>query len=136
MPRANGILHALQLRDDGRGGRARRGRLGEIAQALGVDPKVVERPGAERRRRLQRMIDQAGLPMKSGALILGTLSLTGLVWLLGSSFLKMPYVVLVAALVAGSIPLLWVMRKRRQRIDRFEELLCPAQLPVPVNELP
>jgi len=84
--------------------------------------------------RLQRMIDQAGLPMKSGALILGMLSLTGLVWLLTSSFLKMPFVALVAALVAGSLPLLWVMRKRRQRIDRFEELL-PEGIDLVVNAL-
>ena len=84
--------------------------------------------------RLQLTIDQAGLPMKSGALILGMLSLAGLVWLLGSSLLKMPFVVLVAALVAGSLPLLWIIRKRLQRIDRFEELL-PEGIDLVVNAL-
>ena len=84
--------------------------------------------------RLQRTIDQAGLPMKSGALILGMLSLTGLVWLLGSSLLKMPFVVMVAALAAGTLPLLWIIRKRLQRIDRFEELL-PEGIDLVVNAL-
>jgi len=84
--------------------------------------------------RLQQMIDQAGLPMKSGALILGMLSLTGLVWLLASTFLKMPFVDVIVALLAGSLPLLWVMRKRRQRIDRFEELL-PEGIDLVINAL-
>ena len=84
--------------------------------------------------RLQQMIDQAGLPLKSGALILGMLSLTGLVWLLASTVLKMPFVDVIVALLAGSLPLLWVMRKRRQRIDRFEELL-PEGIDLVINAL-
>ena len=77
-------------------------------------------------RNLQRLIDQAGVPMKAGALVLGMLSLGGLAFLLVESFLNNLPLALVAALIGGSLPYLYIRRKRRKRQEEFESLLPEA----------
>lgn len=75
---------------------------------------------------LQRILDQAGLPMKAGALILGMLSLGGLLFLLVSSFLHYILLALVAAFIGGILPYLYVLRRRRKRKEAFDTLLPEA----------
>jgi len=77
-------------------------------------------------RSLQRMISDAGLPTKAGVLILGSLALGALVWFVTSTFLDVWWVAILLTIPATILPYLWVWRKRRQRIDRFEELLPEA----------
>jgi Flp pilus assembly protein TadB len=60
---------------------------------------------------LQRLIDQAGLPMKAGALVLGMLSLGGVVFLLVRYLLHNQLLALVMAFIGGILPYLYVRRK-------------------------
>ncbi len=113
----------------------------EIAYPLLRDDKLSEIPVMDRilsrfrfSRNLQRLIDQAGVPMKAGALILGMLSLGGLAYLLVSILLDSLLLALVAALVAGSLPYLYVRRRRRKRREEFESLL-PEAIDVMTNAL-
>ena len=85
-------------------------------------------------RHLQKLIDEAGLPIKAGALTLGSLSLAGLVWLVFSMRLAGPLLSILPAALACLAPYLWVVHKRHQRIDRFEELL-PEAIDLVVNAL-
>jgi tight adherence protein B len=75
---------------------------------------------------VQRLIDQAGLPMKAGALILGMLSLAGVAFLLVQNFLQNLLFALVAAFVGGILPYLYVRRRRRKRKEEIEALLPEA----------
>jgi tight adherence protein B len=75
---------------------------------------------------LQRLIDQAGLPMKAGALVLAMLSLGGLAFLLVQNFLHSSLLGLVAAFVGGILPYLYVRRKRRKRKEEIDALLPEA----------
>ncbi|MBI3873213.1 MAG: type II secretion system F family protein [candidate division Zixibacteria bacterium] len=85
-------------------------------------------------RRLQEYIDQAGLPIRAGALILASLSLAsvaglGATLLTGSRFLG-----IVLVLVVVPLPFFWLTWRRAKRIDRFEELL-PEAIDLTVNAL-
>ncbi len=113
----------------------------EIAYPILRDDKLSEIPTMNRilsrfrfSRDLQRLIDQAGVPMKAGALVLGVLSLGGLAFLLVTTFLDSLLLALVAALVFGSLPYLYVRRRRRKRRDEFESLL-PEAVDVMTNAL-
>lgn len=75
---------------------------------------------------LQRLIDQAGVPMKAGALVLAMLSLGGLVFLLILNFLNNLFFALVAAIILGSLPYHYVRRRRRKRREEFESFLPEA----------
>jgi tight adherence protein B len=77
-------------------------------------------------RNLQRLIDQAGLPMKAGALVLGMLSLGGLVFLLVLNLLDNLLVASVAAFIGASLPYLYVLRRVRTRREEFDSLLPEA----------
>lgn len=83
---------------------------------------------------LQKLIDEAGLPIKAGTLTLGTLSLVGLVWLIFSTRITGDLLSIIPAAVSGLIPYSWVVVKRRKRIDRFDELL-PEAIDLIVNAL-
>lgn len=72
---------------------------------------------------LQRLIDQAGIPMKAGALVLGMLSLGGLVFLLVLNFLDSILFALPAGLATSILPFIYVRRKKRKRQEEFESLL-------------
>lgn len=74
----------------------------------------------------QQLIDQAGLPMKAGALILGMLSLGGFMFLLVLNFLGNSLLAIVAAFIGGIMPYLYVHRRRRQRKEEFDALLPEA----------
>lgn len=75
---------------------------------------------------LQRLIDQAGVPMKAGALILGMLSLGGLLFLLVLSFLDSILLALAAGLAAAILPYIYVRRQKTKRQREFESLLPEA----------
>lgn len=75
---------------------------------------------------LQRLIDQAGLPMKAGALILGMLSLAGVMFLLARNLLHNQLLALVAAFIGGILPYLYVRRRRRKRKEEIDALLPEA----------
>ena len=75
---------------------------------------------------LQHLIDQSGIPMKAGALVLGMLSLGGLVFILVLHFLNISLIALVSGLIAGSLPYFYVRKKRKKRQEEFESLLPEA----------
>jgi tight adherence protein B len=85
-------------------------------------------------RNLQQLIDESGVPTKAGTLILGMLSLGGLVVLLVDARWHNPLLALIPGIVVGSIPYFWVVRRRRSRINRYEELL-PEAIDLIVNAL-
>jgi tight adherence protein B len=73
--------------------------------------------------RLQTLLEQAGLRWKVARLVHGCLALflAGFVmcWYFPRGLLRA--VAVPAALAAGSVPLLYVFRKRRKRLQKFEE---------------
>lgn len=83
---------------------------------------------------LQRLIDQAGVPMKAGALVLGMLSLGGLIFLLVLSFLDSILLALAAGLAATILPYIYVRRRRTTRRQDFESLL-PETIDMIANAL-
>jgi tight adherence protein B len=74
----------------------------------------------------QRLIDQAGLPMKAGALVLGMLSLGGLLFLLTLNFSDNLFLALVGAFIGGSLPYVYVRKRIRTRKEEFDALLPEA----------
>jgi tight adherence protein B len=105
----------------------------EMVYAILRDDKLSEIPVINRilskfrfSRDLQRLLDQAGLPMKAGALVLGVLSLGGLIFLLVLSFLDSALLGLAAGLAASSLPYIYVRRKKKKRQQEFESLLPEA----------
>ncbi len=74
--------------------------------------------------RIQELIEQAGLRWRPARFIHGCLALFlagfGVVWLAAPSNLRL--LAYVVGLGAASLPLLYVLRKRRARLRRFEEL--------------
>ena len=75
---------------------------------------------------LQRLIDQAGIPMKAGALVLGMLSLGGLLALLVGFYVDNLLLTAAVGLVGAGAPLLYVRRKKAKRTLQFESLLPEA----------
>jgi tight adherence protein B len=75
---------------------------------------------------LQRLIDQAGIPMKAGVLLLGMLSLGGLIFLLVLSFLNNILLSMATGVAAASLPYIYVRRRRMGRQRGFEALLPEA----------
>jgi len=105
----------------------------EIIYPLLRDDKLSEIPTINRilskfrfSQNLQRLIDQSGIPMKAGALVLGMLSLGGLVFILVLHFLNISLIALVCGLIGGSLPYLYVRKKRKKRQEEFESLLPEA----------
>ncbi len=85
-------------------------------------------------RRLQDHIDQAGLPIRAGALILASLSMASVAGLAISLVTGGKLLGVLVALITIPIPYFWVMWRRAKRIDRFEELL-PEAIDLTVNAL-
>ena len=105
----------------------------EVVYPILRDDKLSEIPTINRilskfrfSQNLQHLINQSGVPMKAGALILGMLSLGGLAFLLVQNFLNNLPLALVAALIGVSLPYLYIRRKRRKRQEEFESLLPEA----------
>jgi tight adherence protein B len=113
----------------------------EILYPILRDDKLSEIPTVNRilskfrfSHNLQRLIDQAGIPVKAGALVLGILSLGGLAFLLVLYLLNNLILAFVAAFVAGSLPYLYVRRRKRKRKEEFESLL-PEAMDIMTNAL-
>ncbi len=105
----------------------------QAAYAILRDDKLSQIPTLDRilskfrfSQELQRTIDQAGVPLKAGALILGMLSLGGLISLLVLTLFHIFPLALVAGLVGLSLPYLYILRKKKKRTDAFESLLPEA----------
>jgi len=105
----------------------------EIFYPILRDDKLSEIPTMNRilskfrfSQKLQRLIDQAGLPMKAGALVLGMLSLAGVMFLLVRNLLQNHLLALVAAFIGGILPYLYVRRRRRKRKEEIDALLPEA----------
>jgi tight adherence protein B len=105
----------------------------EVTYPILRDDKLSEIPTINRilskfrfSKQLQLLIDQAGIPMKAGALILGMLSLGGLVFLLAFELLDSRLLALLVGLIAFSLPYFYVRRKKRKRQEDFESLLPEA----------
>jgi len=75
---------------------------------------------------LQRLIDRAGIPMKAGVLVLGMLSLGGLIFLLVLSLLNSILLAVASGLAAASLPYFYVRRRKTTRQRDFEALLPEA----------
>jgi len=85
-------------------------------------------------RRLQEYIDQAGMPIRAGALILAALSIASVGGLAVTLLLGSKLLGLAVTLIMIPVPFFWVMWRRAKRIDRFEELL-PEAIDLTVNAL-
>lgn len=85
-------------------------------------------------RRLQDYIDQAGMPIRAGALILAALSISSVAGLAVTLVLGSKLLGFVVTLICLPVPFFWVMWRRAKRIDRFEELL-PEAIDLTVNAL-
>jgi tight adherence protein B len=75
---------------------------------------------------LRRMIDQSGLKVTVGTIVLTSGCLFLLVYLLVSFFTNLRLAGLILAVLAGMAPFLWVRRARANRIRRFETLFPEA----------
>jgi tight adherence protein B len=85
-------------------------------------------------RNLQVLIDQAGMPVNAGTILLAMLSLTGLVFILSLELFNMVILAIALGLMAGILPYLYILRKRSKRIYAFNELL-PDALDIIINAL-
>lgn len=88
----------------------------------------------ESARRLQDIINQAGMPMRAGALVLAALSLSSVIGLVITLLMQSRLLGFLAFIVILPIPFFWVFWRRAKRIDRFEELL-PEAIDLTVNAL-
>ena len=70
---------------------------------------------------IQRMLDQAGQPMTVSVFLLATACATLLVLLLAYRYSHMWIPSLILSVIGGFVPTMLVRRRRRKRIDKFEE---------------
>jgi tight adherence protein B len=77
-------------------------------------------PGAVR---LDLLIKQANLKYTLGFFFLSSVSLAFVAYLLVSMLIRNPYLSVVIALGAGSLPFLYVRRKKKRRMAEFEKQL-------------
>lgn len=70
---------------------------------------------------LPRLIDQAGVPVAAGSLIVLSLVLAIAAGVAASLFVRTPAAVPAAALLGLAAPFLWLLRKRSVRMAKFEE---------------
>lgn len=83
---------------------------------------------------LQRLIEQAGVPMKAGALVLAMLSLGGLLFLFFLNLMDNILIALAVGFIVGSLPYLYVRVKRKKRREEFDSFL-PEALDLMTNAL-
>jgi len=114
---------------------------GEMIYPILRDDKLSEIPALNRIlsklrlfKNLQRLIYKSGVPMKASALVLAMLSLGGLVLLLALTLLNNLLFALVPAFVVGSLPYLYILRKKKTRKENFESFL-PEATDLMVNAL-
>jgi tight adherence protein B len=76
--------------------------------------------------RLQAYISQANLKYRAADVMGICLAIFGLSWLLFILLVPIPALRIVLALLLGSIPVAFIMRKRNARMSKFEDLLPDA----------
>jgi tight adherence protein B len=72
-------------------------------------------------KRLARLIEQSGVRTTPSAIALISLLTAGFAGVGALMFLALPFVPVLAALVGGVVPLLWLRHKKSSRLKRFEE---------------
>lgn len=78
-------------------------------------------------RRLQEIIDQANLSYKASSVFVLCLAMAAMTFALLTFFgLQILSLKIVLAIVAGLLPVAWILHARRKRLQRFEELLPEA----------
>ena len=70
---------------------------------------------------LARLIEQSGKRVTPSGILITSLGLAGIVGLLVALLSRFPLLSIPAALGAGSLPFLWLMRMRSVRMKKFEE---------------
>lgn len=105
----------------------------EVVYPILKDDKLSEIPTLNRflsrfrfSQNLQRLIDQSGVSMKAGALVLAMLSLGGLIFLIMDHYLNHILASLVIAIIGGSIPYHYIKRRIKKRREEFESQLPDA----------
>ena len=83
---------------------------------------------------IKRTIDQAGMNMNTGTVVLGTLSLAALLFLILLQITNSILLGFVAAIVGGVQPYFYLQYRKRKRRDQFESLL-PEALDMVTNAL-
>jgi tight adherence protein B len=70
---------------------------------------------------LARLIEQSGRRVTPSGILITSLGLAGIVGLLVALLSRFPLLSIPAALAAGSLPFMWLMRLRSVRMKKFEE---------------
>jgi tight adherence protein B len=70
---------------------------------------------------LGKLIDQSGVKTTPSAIVIISVALAAGVWLLASLFVHVPVLPLLAAVIAGALPVLFLMNRRHARTRVFEE---------------
>ena len=125
------VLRPEQIEEATLQGRLRRATpTGNLSKALLKDPERLSDVGVFDRllarsgqavSPLQRMVEQSGLKITVGTLLLGALCSTALGFFLVFRILNLPLVAVFMALVFGSLPFLYVRHVRNKRMLTFEE---------------
>lgn len=102
-----------------------------VQQGADLATRLAERAGVLAR--VERMLEQADLPVRAGELLFYS-TLLGMLLFLGVSILAGPLFGLVAAAFALVTPYVVVVGKRDRRLERFEELL-PSMLTLLASSL-
>jgi tight adherence protein B len=71
--------------------------------------------------RLAKLVEQSGLQTTPGAIVILTLLVGGLAAVITAFFVKNLAFAVVAAIIAGSAPILYIMNRRSARMRQFEE---------------
>ena len=110
-------------------------RFGEetVAPSIMRDDKLSQIPLVNRilgefnfSKAVKRTIEQAGMTMNTGTLVLGTLSLAALCFLILLQVTNSALLGIVAAIFGGVQPYFYLQYRKRKRRDQFEALLPDA----------
>ncbi|MHA2066170.1 MAG: type II secretion system F family protein [Candidatus Thorarchaeota archaeon] len=75
---------------------------------------------------LQRLIDQSGVAANAGTMIMACVSLAGLLLLIVYHLTGNLAYGFLAGVPAGLLPILYIFRKRKKRVEQFESLMPEA----------
>jgi tight adherence protein B len=70
---------------------------------------------------LTRLLEQSGTSATPSAIIVASVALTVVAALVAVLFTRYPLLAIPAAIGAGALPFLWLVRRRSMRLKRFEE---------------
>ncbi len=96
---------------------------GIVQQGIGIATRVGERTGWLTR--LERLLDQAEMPLRAGELLF-YLPVFAILAFLGLAILFGPIAGIIAGVLVVVIPLAVIQRRAKQRVDRFEAMLPPT----------